>query len=212
MQFAYQFPEMTERLVLVSSGGLGPEVSSILRAAALPGAKLFIAATASVGSKVGSAVGRGLAVVGLRPTADIAEIARGYASLVDPDRRAAFLATLRAVVGTGGQRVSANDRLYLAAGIPVLVVWGERDPLIPVQHGRDAHAAIVAARSRSSKASATCRSSRRPDASSRRSSDSSTRTSHRGSTRSSGAAGSASPGSRRAAAEIRSRCRGCCRC
>ena len=143
MQFAYQFPEMAERLVLVSSGGLGPEVSSILRAAALPGANLFIAATASFGSKVGSAVGRGLAVVGLRPTADIAEIARGYASLVDPDRRAAFLATLRAVVGTGGQRVSANDRLYLAAGIPVLVIWGERDPLIPVQHGRDAHAAIV---------------------------------------------------------------------
>jgi pimeloyl-ACP methyl ester carboxylesterase len=143
MQFAYQFPEMTERLVLVSSGGLGTEVSSILRAAALPGADLFIRATAGFGSRVGSTLGRGLAVVGLRPTADIAEIARGYASLVDPNRRAAFLATLRAVVGTGGQRVSANDRLYLAAGIPVLLVWGERDPLIPVQHGRDAHAAIT---------------------------------------------------------------------
>ncbi|MGB0097925.1 MAG: alpha/beta fold hydrolase, partial [Solirubrobacteraceae bacterium] len=43
MQFAYHFPEITERLVLVSSGGLGPEVSLILRAAALPGADLFIA-------------------------------------------------------------------------------------------------------------------------------------------------------------------------
>ncbi len=60
MQFAYQFPEMVERLVLVSSGGLGREVSPILRAAALPGADLFIAATAGVGQRVGSALGRGL--------------------------------------------------------------------------------------------------------------------------------------------------------
>ncbi len=53
MQFAYQFPEITERLVLVSSGGLGPEVSPVLRAAALPGADLFIAATAGTGAAVG---------------------------------------------------------------------------------------------------------------------------------------------------------------
>src|SRR5438874_9493958 len=38
MQFFYQFPQRTERLVLVSSGGLGHEVSPLLRAAALPGA------------------------------------------------------------------------------------------------------------------------------------------------------------------------------
>ena len=38
MQFSYQFPEMTERLVLVSSGGLGLEVNRALRAASLPGA------------------------------------------------------------------------------------------------------------------------------------------------------------------------------
>ncbi len=60
LQFTYQFPEMVERLVLVSSGGLGPDVSPILRAAALPGAELFISATAGVGSRVGSVVGRGL--------------------------------------------------------------------------------------------------------------------------------------------------------
>src|SRR3954468_16860049 len=38
MQFFYQFPQRTERLVLVSSGGLGEEVSPMLRTAALPGA------------------------------------------------------------------------------------------------------------------------------------------------------------------------------
>jgi pimeloyl-ACP methyl ester carboxylesterase len=146
MQFAYQFPEITERVVLVSSGGLGSEVSLVLRAAALPGADLFVAATAGVGRTVGAAIGRGLAVVGLRPNADVAEVARGYASLADPDRRAAFLAALRSVVGTGGQRVHAGDRLYLAEGMPVLIVWGARDPIIPAHHGEHAHEAIPGSR------------------------------------------------------------------
>jgi pimeloyl-ACP methyl ester carboxylesterase len=146
MQFAYQFPEITERLALVSSGGLGPEVSAILRAAALPGAGLFIGVTATLGSTVGSQVARGLAVVGLRPTIDVAEVARGYASLVERDRRAAFLSTLRGVVGTGGQRVSARDRFYLAEGMPVLIIWGARDRIIPVRHGEEAHAAIPGSR------------------------------------------------------------------
>ena len=143
MQFAHQFPEIVERLVLVSSGGLGPEVSFVLRAAALPGADLFIAATAGPGSRVGSALSRGLAVVGLRPNADVAEVARGYASLSDPERRQAFLATLRSVVGTRGQRVDAEDRLYLAESLSVLIIWGERDPIIPASHGRRAHEAML---------------------------------------------------------------------
>ena len=146
MQFAYQFPEITERLALVSSGGLGREVSAILRAAALPGAEMFIGVTATLGSAIGSKVARGLAVVGLRPTADVAEVARGYASLVDRDRRAAFLATLRGVISTGGQRIDAGDRLYLAEGMPVLIIWGARDPIIPVRHAENAHKAIRGSR------------------------------------------------------------------
>ena len=146
LQFAYQFPELTERLVLVSSGGLGREVSAVLRAAALPGADRFIAATAALGSTVGTSVSKLARVVGFRPGPDIAEVARGYASLVDSDRRAAFLATLRGVVDTGGQRIHAGDRLYLAEGTPVLIIWGSRDPIIPVRHGEDAHNAIVGSR------------------------------------------------------------------
>ena len=146
MQFAYQFPETIERLVLVSSGGLGPEVNPVLRAAALPGADLFIAATASAGRSVGSTLGRGLSAIGLRPTADVAEVARGYASLADPDRRAAFLATLRGVVDVGGQVVNAADRLYLAADIPVLIMWGDHDPIIPVHHAEHAHDAMPGSR------------------------------------------------------------------
>jgi pimeloyl-ACP methyl ester carboxylesterase len=146
MQFTYQFPEMVERLVLVSSGGLGPDVSPVLRAAALPGADLFISATAGVGSRIGSIVGRGFGALGLRPNADLAEVTRGYATLSDRDRRKAFIATLRSVVGTDGQRVAALDKLYLAETLPLLIVWGENDPIIPVDHAREAHAALPASR------------------------------------------------------------------
>jgi pimeloyl-ACP methyl ester carboxylesterase len=146
MQFSYQFPEMTERLVLVSSGGLGAEVSPILRAATLPGSGFFIAGTAAVGAAIGRPVGRVLSALGRPPSADVAEVARGYGSLADPDRRAAFLSTLRAVVGSEGQRVHAADRLYLAEGLPVLVVWGANDPIIPVHHAESAHEAMPGSR------------------------------------------------------------------
>jgi pimeloyl-ACP methyl ester carboxylesterase len=142
LQFAYQFPEMVERLVLVSSGGLGPEVGAILRAAALPGADLFIRSTAMPGSIAGGWLTGALGRLGLRPNADLAEVGRAYASLADADRRKAFLSTLHAVVDTDGQRVAALDRLYLAENLPVLIVWGERDPIIPVEHGRAAHAQL----------------------------------------------------------------------
>jgi pimeloyl-ACP methyl ester carboxylesterase len=146
LQFTYQFPEMVERLVLVSSGGLGPDVSPILRAAALPGADLFIAATAGIGQRAGSLLGAGLGRFGLRPSADVAEVARGYATLSDPVRRKAFLATLRSVVGTEGQRVAASDRLYLAQALPLLILWGERDPIIPVAHAEETHAELPSSR------------------------------------------------------------------
>jgi pimeloyl-ACP methyl ester carboxylesterase len=146
MELSYHFPELVERLVLVSSGGLGQEVSPVLRAAALPGAELFIAATAGAATKAGGAVGRGLAKLGLRPNTDVTEVARGYASLADHDRRTAFLATLRAVVSTRGQSVDASDRLYLAARLPVLILWGAQDPIIPAHHGQHAHEAIPGSR------------------------------------------------------------------
>lgn len=146
LQFTYQFPEMVERLVLVSSGGLGPEVGAILRAAALPGADLFLRATAAPGAVAGGFLSGAVAKLGLRPNADLAEVGRAYASLADADRRKAFLSTLHAVVDTDGQRVAALDRLYLAEDLPILIIWGERDPIIPVGHGRAAHAQLPGSR------------------------------------------------------------------
>jgi pimeloyl-ACP methyl ester carboxylesterase len=147
MQFAYEYPVFAERLVVVSSGGLGREVHPLLRAATLPGAELVLPLL--VGERIigaGGAVGQLLARLGLRAGPDIAEMARGYASLGDAEARAAFLQTVRAVIDTGGQRVSAADRLYLATMLPTLIVWGRRDPLIPVFHGEFAHAQMPGSR------------------------------------------------------------------
>jgi pimeloyl-ACP methyl ester carboxylesterase len=147
MQFAYQFPERCERLALISSGGLGREVHPLLRAASLPGSELVLPLIAAPKVlEAGAAVGAFLTRIGLRPSSDLGEIARGYASLGDSRSRLAFLHTLRAVIDPFGQRISASDRLYLAAEVPTLIVWGERDPVIPAEHGRDGHAAMPGSR------------------------------------------------------------------
>ena len=139
MQFSYQFPELTERLVLASSGGLGLEVNPVLRAAALPGAGLFLSATAETTRRASTLATRLLRATHASPSPGLQEFARGYASLGDADRRTAFLATVRSVVGLGGQSVRAGDRFYLARELPVLLIWGARDPIIPMTHARAAH-------------------------------------------------------------------------
>lgn len=139
MQFVYQFPQRCDRLVLVSSGGLGRDVNRLLRAACLPGADLFLAATAGPIATIGNVVSSVLGRLGWRPGADLEEVARGFASLADNETRTAFLHTLKSVVGVEGQRVNASDRLYLASEIPSLLISGGRDPIIPASHAVEAH-------------------------------------------------------------------------
>ena len=143
MQLAYQFPQYVERLVLVASGGLGNEVSLLLRAATLPGAEWVLPQLCRPWLRnAGGAVGRFLASVGLRPSTDLQGIAEGFASLQDDAARRAFLHTARSIIDPAGQRVSARDRLYLAAEMPTLIVWGQRDPMIPAKHAREAQQAM----------------------------------------------------------------------
>jgi pimeloyl-ACP methyl ester carboxylesterase len=147
MQLAYQFPEHCERLVLVSSGGLGREITFLLRAASFPGSELVLPVLVNerlLGA--GRFVGRLLGRAGLRVHTDVGEVLRGHASLSDGEARSAFLHTLRTIVDAGGQRVDATDRLYLAESIPFLIVWGERDPIIPVEHARAAHRLVSGSR------------------------------------------------------------------
>ena len=143
MQFFYQFPQRTERLVLISSGGLGRDVSPLLRGAALPGAAslLRLAARRRLVDAI-DATGTRLRGRGNAKGVYLEAVARALRPLQEPGSRRAFLQTLRSVIDVHGQHVSATDRLYLLGDMATLIVWGERDRTIPLEHGRAAHKAI----------------------------------------------------------------------
>ncbi len=140
MQLAYQFPQTCERLVLVASGGLGKEVGLLLRLFSAPGSEyvLPLVLTARLHSLAGS-VGRVLGKLGLRGDPLLGEIWASYTRLTDAHAQRAFVHTIRAVIDVQGQRVSARDRLYLAREVPTMIVWGDRDGVIPVAHAHAAH-------------------------------------------------------------------------
>ena len=135
MQFAYQFPERTERLVLVAPGGLGPEVSPLVRAVTTPGFHQVMGALTLPGVRHVGVVGmRMLAASGLPRTRDLGEVATIYDSLHDPATRHALRHVVRAVVDWQGQIVTMADRAYLTSALPMAVVWGRDDAVIPVAH------------------------------------------------------------------------------
>jgi pimeloyl-ACP methyl ester carboxylesterase len=142
MQFAYQHPGFANRLVLIGSGGLGRGVNPLLRLFTLPGVEYLMPIIfPSFVRRKGDEIGRWVKAKGWsNPT--VSEMWRAYASLSEPENRPAFVRTLRAVIDPGGQSVSAMDRLYLTAALPTMIVWGDRDPIIPVQHAYDAHEAM----------------------------------------------------------------------
>jgi pimeloyl-ACP methyl ester carboxylesterase len=147
MQFFYQFPQRTERLVLVSSGGLGREVSPLLRSAVLPGSSTLLALAAHpfVLSML-RYTGERLQRRGSGKGVYLRAIARALQPLERPGARRAFIQTLRSVIDLRGQRVSAVDRLYLLNSMPTLIVWGGRDNTIPIRHGHAAHEAAPGSR------------------------------------------------------------------
>jgi pimeloyl-ACP methyl ester carboxylesterase len=147
MVFFWQFPERVERLALVSSGGLGDDVSPLLRSAALPGASALIGLAGN--RRVTAALERSGARLRDRGSplgVQLQAVARALRPVGNAGAREAFVQTLRAVIDRRGQRVSATDRLYLLRDVPTLIVWGGRDRTIPIEHGLAAHRAIPGSR------------------------------------------------------------------
>lgn len=147
MQFAYQFPGRVESMVLESSGGLGEEAFTGLRAATLPGSELVIKWAINQRTLRGASwVGERLSRIGIAPHALSPRALETVSWLSEADRRTAFLATLRSVMSPSGQRVSALDKMHLLDGSTVLIVWGDKDPMIPMAHGQNAHALLEGSR------------------------------------------------------------------
>src|SRR6476620_6623796 len=145
MQFAYQFPQLVDRLILVGSGGVTKDVNVALRIASLPmGSEalaflrlpLVLPAMQIVGRVAGAVFGS----TGMGR--DLPDVLRILADLPEPTASSAFARTLRAVVDWRGQVVTMLDRCYLTQSVPVQLIWGTRDSVIPVSHGRMAHAAM----------------------------------------------------------------------
>ncbi|WP_028661051.1 alpha/beta fold hydrolase [Nocardioides insulae] len=135
MQFAYQFPERTERLMLVDPGGLGREVTAFIRAISLPGWQHVLAGLTLPGVRqVNVAALRALAHLPGAQTRDIAEIAAIVESWRDPRARRAIVHLVRAVIDWRGQIISMRDRAYLTEEMPVYVVWGAQDHVVPASH------------------------------------------------------------------------------
>jgi pimeloyl-ACP methyl ester carboxylesterase len=146
MQLAYQYPELCDRLVLVDSGGLGREVNWMLRFMTLPGSEYLMPVIfPRFVRDWGDSLFRSINDRGIR-LSRITEMWSAYASLAESENRQAFARTIRAVIDPGGQSVSAMDRLYLASPMPTLIIWGDRDDIIPVSHAHAAHQAIPGSR------------------------------------------------------------------
>jgi len=139
MQFAYQFPERTERMILVAPGGLGPEVSKGIRAITLPGFHTAMGIVTLPGVRhLTKAALRSLAASGVSRTRDLDEVAEIVDSFRDPKARAAIRHVVSAVVDWRGQVVTMADRAYLTQAMPMCVVWGTDDSVIPVRHAGNA--------------------------------------------------------------------------
>jgi pimeloyl-ACP methyl ester carboxylesterase len=140
MQFAYQFPELTERLVLVASGGLGQGVTIALRAATLPGTALVLRALSAITPPwLAKVVHRAVRAVPTLDGPDLDGLASAFTSFTDDGARGAFAQTVRGALNWSGQRLEGTERLYLLADVPVLLVGGNRDSVIPIEHTVGAH-------------------------------------------------------------------------
>jgi pimeloyl-ACP methyl ester carboxylesterase len=132
LQVAYQFPERTERIVLISSGGLGAEVTPMLRAATLPGADKVVAGLSTIPAALTQRLFGVLpGLIGRSDARVLAELLRG---LTDEHQRRAFLRTACTVIDWRGQTVSADRQLSLLSEVPLLVAWGAEDKTIPPRH------------------------------------------------------------------------------
>lgn len=141
MQFAYQYPERTERVCLVSTGGLGSEVTPLIRFLTVPGSgALLAAATIAPLRPVMTQGMRALSKTGMSITRDLDEVARIYEAFADPAMRRAVQRVTGHVLNWRGQYVTMTDRAYLSRLMPMMVIWGKDDAVIPVSHADVARA------------------------------------------------------------------------
>jgi len=139
MQLAHDHPELVRQLVLVSAGGLGRRVHPLLRAATLPGAHSVVRFV--VNQRTAALYRRPRLHRSLRLSPDVVAIlGRAGRGLASPPARTAFFQTLKGAIDPLGQRGSLLELQHVRLDLPTLIIWSERDPVVPVTHAYETHA------------------------------------------------------------------------
>ena len=135
MFFGSRHPDRVERIVLVSAGGLGREVHPVLRAAALPVAPVLL--RAALGPRLRRLYRRPGFHRVLRLTPEnVVNLRRAARALGTDAGQASFFASLRGVIAPSGQRTASEEMRAFAEQVPMLLIWNEGDPVIPLAHAQ----------------------------------------------------------------------------
>jgi pimeloyl-ACP methyl ester carboxylesterase len=135
MFFGTRYAERVERVVLVSAGGLGREVHPALRAAALRVAPRVLRLAMS--PRMRRLYARPGLHRALRLTPEnVTNLRRAGRALGTAQGQAAFFASVRGVIAPSGQRAASEEMRTFAERVPMLLIWSEDDPVIPVAHAQ----------------------------------------------------------------------------
>ena len=125
LAFAGSYPQRVERLVLVDSAGLGPEIDRTV---------LDLMRSEPTQENLRTELTHFFVQAGLLQQALVDQL---YQQRMQPGAHEALVATAHAAFGDGQQRIDLRDTLA-GLNIPVLVVWGDADAVIPVAHAQEA--------------------------------------------------------------------------
>ena len=133
LHYALQFPQKMNKLVLVGSAGLGKEVIWTLRLMSLP----LLGELFSYPSRKGVEIFFKLAVRNRAlVTKEFVELY--YDIFSRPGFQKFFLMILRQIVDIRGAREEILDPIMNnlnKIAQPVLIIWGEKDGVLPIKHG-----------------------------------------------------------------------------
>jgi 4,5:9,10-diseco-3-hydroxy-5,9,17-trioxoandrosta-1(10),2-diene-4-oate hydrolase len=144
LQFALQFPQKVEKLVLVDNAGMGRDVIVDFRVCSLPWlGELLIKPSLKGTEKLWKQIVHDQNLV----TPELVKMCYGLGSL--PGATKTLLSVLRSGINFGGQRGKLTKTLIKDLGTikaPTLVIWGRDDKIIPAAHAQVAVSKIAGAK------------------------------------------------------------------
>jgi pyruvate dehydrogenase E2 component (dihydrolipoamide acetyltransferase) len=124
LAFAASYPQKVERLVLVDSAGLGPEIDRTV---------LDLIHSRPTHENLHAELTHFFSQPGMIQQALVDQL---YQQRMQPGAHEALVTTSDAAFDSGQQQIDLRNTL-VGLNIPVLVVWGDADAVIPVAHAQE---------------------------------------------------------------------------